>query len=172
MYLKMKHLIKRRIQKTNIWFKKILDPSIRSNQLLNSTQQKAKAICLKILNHPESELLMSGPWQEKRYIKNNDYFIIIQPTGIRIVNHVYSYDIPLEGSHNDKLKKYFDKKPNDLRENMEEEIMKNVTHSLDIIISNLNKKEVLDEELREQFPLNIEGHNMPLETYETKRENE
>jgi hypothetical protein len=35
-----------------------------------------------------------------------------------------------------------------------------------------SKLEVLDEELREQFPLNIEGHNMPLETYETKRENE
>lgn len=136
----MKHLIKRRLQKTYIWFKKMLDPSIRSNRSLDNTQQKARTICLKILNDPKSELLMSGPWQEKRYIKNNDYFIIIHSAGLKIVNHVYSYDIPLDGSHIEKLKKYFDKKLNDVRENMEEEIMQNVTHSLDTIINNLNKK--------------------------------
>jgi hypothetical protein len=136
----MKHLIKRRLQKTYIWFKKMLDPDIRNSQTLDITQQKAKQVCLKILNDPESELLMSVHWQEKRYIKNNDYFVIIHPKGVKIVNHIYSYDIPLEGSHIEKLKKYFDKKLNDVRENMEEEIMQNVTHSLDTIINNLNKK--------------------------------
>jgi hypothetical protein len=136
----MKHLIKRRLQKTYIWLKKMLDPNIRNSQTLDITQQKAKQVCLKILNDPESELLMSVHWQEKRYIKNNDYFVIIHPKGVKIVNHIYSYDIPLEGSHIEKLKKYFDKKLNDVRENMEEEIMQNVTHSLDTIINNLNKK--------------------------------
>tara|TARA_B110000259_G_scaffold146126_1_gene164679 strand:- start:3200 stop:3565 length:366 start_codon:yes stop_codon:yes gene_type:complete len=118
----------------------MLDPDIRNSQTLDITQQKAKQVCLKILNDPESELLMSVHWQEKRYIKNNDYFVIIHPKGVKIVNHIYSYDIPLEGSHIEKLKKYFDKKLNDVRENMEEEIMQNVTHSLDTIINNLNKK--------------------------------
>ena len=136
----MKHLIKRRLQKTYIWLKKMLDPNIRNSQTLDITQQKAKQVCLKILNDPESELLMSVHWQEKRYIKNNDYFVIIHPKGVKIVNHIYSYDIPLDGSHIEKLKKYFDKKLNDVRENMEEEIMQNVTHSLDTIINNLNKK--------------------------------
>ena len=136
----MKHIIKRRLQKTNIWLKRLLDPTIRNNQELDITQQKARTICLKLLNDPTSELLMSGPWQEKRYIKNNDYFIIIHSAGLKIVNHVYSYDIRLEGSHNEKLKNYFDKKLNGVRENMEEEIMQNVTHSLDTIINNLNKK--------------------------------
>ena len=136
----MKHIIKRRLQKTYIWLRRMFDPSIRNNQELDITQQKARTICLKLLNDPTSELLLSGPWQDKRYIKNNDYFIIIHQGGLKIVNHVYSYDIPLDGSHNEKLRKYFDKKINDVRENMEEEIMQNVTHSLDIIISKLNKK--------------------------------
>lgn len=163
----MKHLIKRRLQKTYIWLRRMFDPSLRSNKELDITQQKAKTICLKILNDPTSELLLSGTFQDKRYIKNNDYFIIIHQEGIKIVNHVYSYDIPLHGSHIGKLNNYFDKKLSDVRENMEKEIMKNVTHSLDIIIDNLNKKEILDldSKLRENFPLNIEGQ-LPQDTYD------
>lgn len=134
------HFFKRRYQRIRIKIKKMFDPSLYSTSKLDDAQQKAKTICMRILNDPDSELLISGPDLDRRYVRNGDYFIIIHDSGLKIVNHVYSYDIPLIGVHNNKLKNHFDLKLTEMRMEMESEIMQNVTHSLDNIIKNLNLK--------------------------------
>jgi len=134
------HFFKRAFVKAKIKVKKTFDPVTYSRRKLDPTQQKARTICMRLLNDPASELLYSGPYLDRRYVKNGDYFIIIDESNLKIVNHVYSYDIPFHGSHSLKLKNYFDLKLNGIRLEMENEIMENVTHSLDNIIKTLNEK--------------------------------
>ena len=134
------HYFKRRFQKAKIKVKKTFDPVAYSSRKLDPTQQKARTICMRLLNDPDSELLYSGPYLDRRYVKNGDYFIIIDESSLKIVNHVYSYDIAFHGSPNTKLKNFFDLKLNGIRLEMEDEIMLNVTHSLDNIIANINSK--------------------------------
>jgi len=134
------HFFKRALLKAKIKVKKMFDPIAYSRQKLDPIQQKARTVCMRILNDPDSELLYSGPYLDRRYVKNGDYFIIIDESSLKIVNHVYSYDISFHGSHNTKLKNFFDLKLNEVRLEMENEIMLNVTHSLDDIIKNLDLK--------------------------------
>ena len=134
------HFFKRTYIKAKIKVLKTFDPVAYSSRKLDATQLKARIICMRLLNDPDSELLYSGPYLDRRYVKNGDYFIIIDESSLKIVNHVYSYDISFHGSPNIKLKNFFDLKLNGVRLEMENEIMENVTHSLDRIIENINLK--------------------------------
>jgi len=130
------HKIKRSLLKISIWFKKKFLAEYSKSMNINNNQRKAISICTHIIDNPNSELLMSKI-SDKRYIKNGDYFVIIEDCQIKIINHVYSYDIPLFGYKMENLKKYFDDRIDSIRLEMEREILKNVKNSLDAIFNNI-----------------------------------
>lgn len=135
----IKHYIKRRFQKINIWFKGLMDPDHHKNLKLDDTQKKAITICIRMIKDPDSELLMTTT-SEKRYIKNGNYFVVINQEGIKIVNHVYGYDVRLYGRKFANIKKMFDQRLDQDRLVMEREMIDNIEHSLDLVLENLKSK--------------------------------
>ena len=99
----------------------MLDPDQSKNIKLDETQRKAISICLKMINDPDSELLITTT-SDKRYIKNGGYFVVIRQEGIQVVNHVYGYDVRLYGRKFTNIKKLFDQRLDEDRLAMEREI--------------------------------------------------
>ena len=137
--LSIKHLVKRRFQKTSIWFKTLMDPDHNKSLTLDDTQKKAVSICYRMINDPDSELLMTTT-SEKRYIKNGGYFVVIGQEGIKVVNHVYGYDVRLYGRKFTAIKNMFDRRLDRDRIEMEEEMLNNIKHSLDQVLEKLKSK--------------------------------
>jgi hypothetical protein len=97
-------------------------------------------IVKKLISLPESELFF-GPVSEKRIIRNKEkqISILIDTRNISITNHVYNYSIYLE---NEQLYKNiiteFDSKLEEREQASENEIRKNIQHSLKSIFKNLS----------------------------------
>jgi hypothetical protein len=134
--MNIRHTFKRAMLRISIWIKRTFSADYVKFKEININQRKAIAICINIVNNPKSELLMSK-LSDKRYIKNGDYFIIIEENNIKIVNHVYCYDVPIYGHKMKNLKDLFDNRIDSIRLEMENEIMKNVKNSLDIVFNNI-----------------------------------
>jgi hypothetical protein len=130
----VKHKIKRKVLKNILWLKKnILNPQLQ-NSSLTPNELKAITIASYAINNENSELSLC-PITGKRYIKYNDYFIVIEENKIKIVNHVYGYDIFLHGRKLYNIKNLFDKKLYQHFKSIEDEILSNVRHSLDEILA-------------------------------------
>ena len=97
-------------------------------------------ICNKLIENPKSKLTYSLV-SDKRFIKNDDkyMFVIIENNVINLINHVYSYSIYIQdtSSYQKTLKK-FDLALENERHLLEDEIRKNIQHSLSNILSSLN----------------------------------
>ena len=133
-----KHKIKRTYIKKYIWYKvNIIDPDMRKIKL-TPNEISVLSISLIILNNKNSTLSLC-PITGKRYIKYNDYFIVIDGRRIQIVNHVYGYDIFVSGKQLYNLKRNFDNKLYYHFKGIETEILSNVKHSLDTILLNIKK---------------------------------
>ena len=138
----MIHNFKRFSQKTAIGLLRMLDPS-KYEGPKNDYAHEGLAICRKLARKPNSTLLIS-PISGKRYIKSDDsqIYIIIEGHLINIVNHSYSYVIPVEGRQHERLIQMFDREVENRREMMESEIRSNIKHSLSNIYSNLLNEQV------------------------------
>ena len=138
----MIHNFKRFSQKTAIGLLRMLDPS-KYEGPKNEYSQEALAICRKLMSKPSSTLLLS-PISGKRYIKSDDnqIHVIIDGHLINIVNHSYSYVIPVEGKQHERLIRMFDMEVEARRNIMETEIRSNIKHSLSNIYSNLLNEQV------------------------------
>ena len=134
----LKHKIKRWGQNLWIWSKRKFDASEHGIYDLTPPQKKAIAICIHLINNPNSELLRTTT-SEKRYVKYMGYFLVITYDSIHIVNHVYSYDVPLKGRKFNNIKNLFDKRLDADRLQMELEIGDNIKHSLNIVLENLKQ---------------------------------
>ena len=134
----LKHKIKRLGQNLWIWSKRKLYFEGYDNTNLTEPQKKAIAICIRMINNPNSELLMTTT-SEKRYVKYLGYFLVISYDSIQVVNHVYSYDVPLKGRKFDNIKNLFDKRLDEDRLLMEVEIRDNIKHSLNIVLESLKQ---------------------------------
>jgi hypothetical protein len=112
--------------------------SLNNRKGLGDNEIKAAAICRKLINHPLSKFLIA-PVSKKRYIKNDKLkmFAIISDKRIRIVNHVYSYDINIQEKEYYRLEKMFDNKVESQRIKFEEEINSQIEFSLSSIIKKL-----------------------------------
>lgn len=135
------HRLRRFIQR--IYFKayKSLNPDSYFDKDADYYKE-AFGICHKLISNPSSTLLIS-PLSGKRYIKSDDakIFIVIQKDSIDIVNHVYSYNIKVDGSSlYDRISRVFDNEVEKRRSDMEEEIKNNVTHSLKEIYKNIDSR--------------------------------
>ena len=98
-------------------------------------------ICKNLIPSKESNL-QYAPISNKRYIKNDkkDMFIIIQDRTIRLINHVYSYNVYIE---NDKvygeMLHIFDSELERRRLQLEDEIRSNIKHSLKSILDKVTQ---------------------------------
>jgi len=130
------HKIKRFFQKNYIKFKRL------DNVALTKKQQhefKCFKICEKLI-HKEDTTLLLTPISEKRYIKNDSLgiFIVIHDGTIKIVNHVYSYTIFVEGISYEKIISEFNNEVEKRRLQMEKEMNLNIRHSLGKILESLD----------------------------------
>lgn len=138
----MTHKFKRFTQKIGIGLIRMMDPS-KYEGTKHEYEREALAICKKLAAKPNSTLLLS-PISGKRYIKSDDnqIYIIIDGHLVNIVNHSYSYVIPVEGKQHERLLRMFDKEVEARRELMEAEIRSNIKHSLSTIYIKLANEQV------------------------------
>lgn len=129
--------MKRLLKKIGIKIYKLFKRNKRKD--VSENEIKAAAICRKLINHPLSKFLIA-PVSNKRYIRNEKLrmFIVISDNKIRIVNHVYSYDIVIIESEYQRLEKMFDNKVESMRLKFEEEINSQIEVSLTTIIKKLS----------------------------------
>lgn len=133
----MKHTLRRITQKVSIWTIRMMDPT-KYRHSAHMYESTALAICRKLAAKDSSILLLS-PISGKRYIKSEDsqIYVIIESHLVTIVNHAYSYTIPIELKSHEQLIKMFDKEVETRRELMETEIRSNIKHSLATIYNSL-----------------------------------
>lgn len=136
------HQLKRLTQKLGIQIFRMLEPT-KYQAPKGEYEVEALAICRKLAGRKSSTLLMS-PISGKRYIrsKDNQIHVIIDGHLITIVNHSYSYVIPVEGRSHERLIRMFDLEIEVRREVMESEIRANIKHSLSNIYENLVNEQV------------------------------
>jgi hypothetical protein len=132
----IKHKIKRYILNIYIFYKKNFVCNELKDIQLSVNELKGLSIATFVLNNLNCELSMC-PVTDKRYIKFNDYFIVIAENKIQLVNHIYAYDITLSGKKFYNFKKNFDNKLYRKFKGIEDEILSNVKHSLDTILANI-----------------------------------
>jgi hypothetical protein len=97
-------------------------------------------ICVKLLDSPSSKLTFA-PISESRFIVNEDkqMFVVINNHTINITNHVYSYTVYIQDhSVFSKVVKKFDAILEEERQNIQDEIRRNIKHSLQTILNNLD----------------------------------
>jgi hypothetical protein len=111
----------------------------RNIKKYTSNELKSSAIFRKLINHPNSILLIA-PLSQKRYIKNKELglFIILSDFKLNITNHVYNYDIDINWGLSQKLQKIFDEKVEISRIALESEIESQVQHSLHKILNKVS----------------------------------
>ena len=138
----MIHKFKRFTQKVAIGLFRMTDPS-KYEAPKNEYEIETLAICKRLASRKTSILLLS-PISGKRYIrsKDNQIHVIIEGHLVTIVNHSYSYVIPMEGKSHDRLIRMFDMEVEARRNVMEAEIRANIKHSLSNIYQNLINEQV------------------------------
>lgn len=138
----MQHKLKRFTQRVGIGLFRMLDPS-KYQAPKNEYEMEALAICKRLASRKTSTLLLS-PISGKRYIrsKDNQIHVIIEGHLITIVNHSYSYVIPVEGKSHERLIRMFDMEVEARRNVMEAEIRANIKHSLSNIYQNLINEQI------------------------------
>lgn len=115
--------------------------SIRMFRYLNTEQEKSVyerdciTICKKFIYLPDSIMLLT-PITGKRYIRSekNEIFIILESHRVKIINHVYSYDILLNDRSWNQIVNLFDVEVEKRREEFEKQITANIKSSLQKII--------------------------------------
>ena len=138
----MIHQVKRLTQKLAIDVYRFIEPN-KNDPTKNEYEGEALAICRK-LTHKKSTVLLMSPISGKRYIQSEDKQInvIIDGHLVTIVNHSYSYVIPMVGKAHDRLIRMFDMEVEARRNVMEAEIRANIKHSLSNIYQNLINEQV------------------------------
>lgn len=97
-------------------------------------------ICMKLLDNTTSKLTFA-PVSESRFIVNDDkqMFVVISDHTINITNHVYSYTVYIQDhSVYVKLIKKFDSVLEQERQTIQDEIRRNIKHSLETILRGLD----------------------------------
>jgi hypothetical protein len=96
-------------------------------------------ICKKLINRSDSVLLLT-PITNKRYIKNDTLgiFITIEGSLVKVINHKYSYVVPMSDRSITEVTNHFNLTVEDHRKKMEDEISSNIKHSLRDISSILD----------------------------------
>jgi hypothetical protein len=93
------------------------------------------AVCKKFINQPDSIMLLT-PISGKRYIRSekNEIFIILDSHRVKIINHVYAYDVHINDKSWNQIISLFDNEVEKRREEFEFQITSNIKSSLQKIV--------------------------------------
>lgn len=130
------HKIKRLIQSLVLKAIKSMD---YSREKRSSYELECMIICKKMIRRPDSVLLLT-PLTNKRYIKNDSLSIFITIDGgiVNVINHKYSYIVPMSERTMKEVTDMFNSTVENQRKKMEEEITSNIKHSLRDISDSLD----------------------------------
>ena len=133
---KVIHKIKRWIQSRVLKTIKSMDYSSEKRSLYELDCLK---ICKKMITRQDSTLLLT-PITNKRYIKNDTLAIFIKIDGgiVNVINHKYSYTVPMSDRSITEITNLFNDTVENHRKVMEEEIASNIKHSLQDISKSLD----------------------------------
>jgi hypothetical protein len=128
----LKHTFRRFIQKQSLKLFRYLN----TEQERSIYERDCIAVCKKFIFEPDSIMLLT-PISGKRYIRseNNQIFIILESHRVKIINHVYAYDVLMNDRSWNQLIKLFDNEVEKRREDFEKQITKNIKTSLQKIIA-------------------------------------
>lgn len=130
------HKLKRLIQSVVLKTIKSLD---YGREKRSSYEMECLIICKKMINRPDSVLLLT-PITHKRYIKNDTLSIFITIDGgiVNVINHKYSYLVPMSDRSIKEINDIFNTTVENQRKKMEDEITSNIKHSLRDISDSLD----------------------------------
>lgn len=130
------HKIKRRIQVLVLKTIKSMD---YGREKRSSYELECLIICKKMIQRTDSVLLLT-PLTNKRYIKNDTLSIFITIDGglVNVINHKYSYVVPMSDRSIKEINDIFNSTVENQRKKMEDEITSNIKHSLRDISSSLD----------------------------------
>lgn len=132
----MEKLIKRIVKRIYVkWLMWNRNNTTKEDKRISDTQKMCMSIARSLITHPESKFLMA-PLSGKRYIKNTDLdlFCILDHGTISITNHIYHYDVVVNDRNWERLSKMYDGKVETIRQEYEDQIMSQISHSLENII--------------------------------------
>lgn len=135
------HLIKRWIQRNYIrFYRKFVDLDGIDKQKYDH-EIEALQICKKLIKTNESILLMA-PISGKRFVKNEKMgiYVILEGRGVKVINHIYSYNVILGDKAWNKLLSFYDEEIERRRMEFEREITSNIKHSLKNILEEIDGK--------------------------------
>lgn len=111
-----------------------------SSKPITKSERYSIIIALKLMNDPETELLLH-PSKERYYIhsKSANMFMILNkyPQSITIINHKYSYDIPMTDRSIGIILDRFLRVTELRRDSLEKDFLKNTEDSLGKICHSL-----------------------------------
>jgi len=96
-------------------------------------------ICLKLISNLDSEFMIA-PMSDKRYLKNDTLgiFITMSDHRVEITNHVYNYNVKLNGRDWQRLTYIFDIETDKRRLDYENEVNSQITNSLHSILERVS----------------------------------
>lgn len=105
----------------------------------SSYEMECLIICKKMIRRSDSVLLLT-PLTNKRYIKNDTLSIFITIDGglVNVINHKYSYVVPMSDRSITEINDIFNSTVENQRKKMEDEITSNIKHSLRDISNSLD----------------------------------
>jgi hypothetical protein len=135
------HSAKRWIQRNYIYFyRKFVDLDAMEKKKFEH-EAEALQICKKLIKSEDSILLMA-PISGKRFVKNEKIgiYIIIEGHIVKVINHIYSYNVYLGEKAWKKLINFYDDEIEQRRMKFEAEITSNIKHSLKNILIEIDEK--------------------------------
>ena len=133
----MKNIVTRLLKRAYVkWLQFNRNSLTKDEQKVSETQKMCMSIARSMITHADSKFLLA-PLSGKRYIKNSsmDLFIILDNHTISITNHIYHYDVVVSERNWERLIKMYDGKVETIRQEYEDQIMSQIEHSLENIIT-------------------------------------
>lgn len=139
--VKIKHQLKRFMQRTAIKLSRLMNPLDR-RETYEDSELEAATLFRRMIKDHTSELLIS-PISSKYYVKNDDLRILIIMTeyDITIINHIFGYNVRVSQKTFRNLYNTFIKTVEYRRTLMETEYKNNVKHSIQTIIKRIDEAE-------------------------------
>lgn len=128
---KLNHTFRRFVQKQMIHLFRYAS----TEQEKSVYERDCIAVCKKFINQPDSIMLLT-PISGKRYIRSekNEIFIILDSHRVKIINHVYAYDVHINDKSWNQIISLFDNEVEKRREEFEFQITSNIKSSLQKIV--------------------------------------
>jgi hypothetical protein len=127
----LNHTFRRFVQKQMIYVFRY----VSTEQEKSIYERDCIAVCKKFINQPDSIMLLT-PISGKRYIRSekNEIFIILDSHRVKIINHVYAYDVHINDKSWNQIISLFDNEVEKRREEFEFQITSNIKSSLQKIV--------------------------------------